>query len=67
MSDFSRQAVNAYGVLLNDFAGLQGYTAAKRSVFVLDKDQNVRFKWISDNPGVEPDYALVARETEKAR
>jgi len=67
LSDFARNAVNSYGVLLNDFAGLTGYTAAKRSVFVLDKDQNVRFKWVSDNPGVEPDYAVVVAETEKAR
>jgi len=67
LSDFSRNAVNSFDVPLKDFSGLTGYTAAKRSVFVLDKDQQVRFKWVSDNPGVEPDYATVAKETEKAR
>jgi len=67
LSDFPRNAINSYGVPLNDFAGIVGYTTSKRSVFVLDKDQNVRFKWVSDNPGVEPDYAVVAKETEKAR
>ncbi len=67
LSDFSRNAVNSYAVPQNDFAGILGYTTAKRSVFVLDKDQKVRFKWVSDNPGVEPDYAVVAKETEKAR
>ncbi|MHB8567300.1 MAG: redoxin domain-containing protein [Nitrososphaerales archaeon] len=67
LSDYNRDAVNAFDVQLPNFSGLTGYTAAKRAVFVLDKDQNVRFKWIGDNPGVEPDYSVVAKETEKAR
>ncbi len=67
LSDYAREAVKAYGVELPNFAGLNGYTAAKRAVFILDKDQNVRFKWVSDNPGVEPNYATVAQEAEKAR
>ncbi len=67
LSDYMRNAVNAFGIPLNDFAGLSGYTVAKRSVFILDKDQKVRFKWVSDNPGIEPDYVTVERETEKAK
>jgi len=67
LSDYTRGAVNAFGVLLNDFGGLPGYTAAKRAVFVLDKDQEVRFKWIGDTPGNEPDYATVEKEAEKAK
>ena len=67
LSDYSRSAVNAFGIPLNDFSGLTGYTAAKRSVFILDKDQKVRFKWVSDNPGIEPDYATLEKETEKAK
>jgi len=67
LSDFARNAVNLYGVLMQDFGGLPGYTAAKRSVFVLDRDQKIRFKWVSDNPGVEPDYATVAREAEAVK
>jgi peroxiredoxin len=66
LSDYNRDGVKAFGVDLPNFAGLNGYTAAKRAVFVLDKNGTVRFKWVSDNPGVEPDYATVAKETEKA-
>ena len=67
LSDYNREAAMAYGVALENFAGIKGYTAEKRAVFVLDKNENVQFKWVSDNPGVEPDYATVAKEAEKAK
>ena len=51
--------MNAYGVSLPNFAGLTGYTAAQRSVFVLDRDGTIAYKWIADNPGIEPDYREV--------
>ncbi|NOY06138.1 MAG: peroxiredoxin [Chlorobi bacterium] len=56
LSDYKREVVSAYGVNHDDFAGLEGYTAAKRSVFVLDAQGTVRYKWVSDDPGVEPNY-----------
>ena len=62
LSDYSRETIKTYGIELHDFAGLKGYTVAKRSVFLLDKDGVVRWKWISDNPGVEPDYAEIQRQ-----
>ncbi len=65
LSDYQRETVNAYGIAMNDFAGMPGYTAAKRSVFVLDADNTVRYQWISDNPGVEPDYAAIKEELKK--
>jgi peroxiredoxin len=60
LSDYSRAAVNAYGVAHNDFAGMPGYTAAKRSVFVVNEEGTVTYEWIAPNPGVEPDYEAVA-------
>jgi len=65
LSDYQRETVNAYGIAMNDFAGMPGYTAAKRSVFVLDADNTVHYQWISDNPGVEPDYAAIKEELKK--
>ena len=56
LSDYTRETINAYDVALHDFAGMTGYIAAKRSVFILDKDGVVTYKWVSDNPGVEPNY-----------
>ncbi len=65
LSDYGRQAVRLYNVVLENFAGLKDYTAAKRSVFILDKNGVIKWKWVSDDPGKEPDYAQVQRETEK--
>ncbi len=67
LSDFNRQAVKAYDAYHENFAGLNGYTAAKRSVFVLDKDGIVRYKWISEIPTVEPNYDEVFKAVESLK
>ncbi len=59
LSDYARAAVTAYDVAHDDFAGMSGYTAAKRSVFVIDGEGVIRYRWVAPNPGVEPDYAEV--------
>lgn len=56
LSDFSRYVSIQYAGLYMDFSGIPGYTAAKRSVFVLDKNGVVQYAWISENPGAEPNY-----------
>ena len=59
LSDYMRETIRKYNIFHNDFAGLKGYTAAKRSVFVLDRNGVVRYKWVSEDPAKEPDYAAV--------
>ncbi len=59
LSDYKRKAVKKFDIQLKDFAGMKGYTAAKRSVFVLDASGNVKYKWVSDDPMVEPNYEEV--------
>jgi len=59
LSDYSRSTVEAYGVALHDFAGMPGYTASKRAVFIVDNGV-VTYEWVGPNPGVEPDYEAVA-------
>ena len=56
LSDYKREAAEAFGVSLESFAGMNGYTAAKRSIFILDKQGIVRYKWVTEDQGVEPDY-----------
>ena len=56
LSDYQRDVVKKYGVYHEDFAGLKGYTAAKRSVFIVDENGIIRYKWVTENPGVEPPY-----------
>jgi peroxiredoxin len=56
LSDSNLVVSKTYCGLQENFAGLTGYSTAKRSVFLLDSHGNVRYVWISDNPGVEPNY-----------
>jgi glutaredoxin-dependent peroxiredoxin len=67
LSDFTRSAIKAYGIVHDGFAGLTGYIASKRSVFVLDKEGVVRYAWVSDNPGVEPNYEEVTKAVASLR
>ena len=55
LSDVHREAVNAYGVALNDFV-IGGYTVAQRSVFVVEADGTIGYAWVAENPGIQPDY-----------
>ncbi len=64
LSDYKREAVAAYGVAHDDFAGMTGYTAAKRSVFVIDGEGVLRYSWVAPNPGVEPNYDEVKKAVE---
>jgi len=67
LSDFNRKVSESYGGIHQDFAGLTGYTAAKRSVFVLDKQGIIRYKWVTENPGVEPNYDEVLKAVESLK
>lgn len=54
LSDFNKTAASAYGVLEQDFFGLEG--VAKRSVFVVDGAGGISFAWVSDDPGLLPPF-----------
>lgn len=56
LSDYTRDTIKKFNIFHNDFAGLKGYTAAKRSVFILDENGVVRYKWVSEDPLKEPNY-----------
>ena len=64
LSDHNRQATNAYGVALPNLAGLEGYTAAQRAVFIIDPQGTIRYKWVAESPLNEPDYDEVQRQTQ---
>jgi len=67
LSDYNREVVTAYGVALPNFAGMDGYTASQRAVFVIDKSGVIQFKWVGENPGVEPDYDEVQRQVDQLK
>ncbi|BAB59431.1 bacterioferritin comigratory protein [Thermoplasma volcanium GSS1] len=59
LSDSNREISKKYDVLHQNFAGVPGLTASKRSVFIIDGDGIVRYAWVSDDPGKEPDYKAI--------
>ena len=61
LSDFNRDVVNKFDVALPNLGGLQGYVAANRAVFIVDRDGVVRYRWLAPSPGDEPDYEEVRR------
>ena len=65
LCDYNRNVVKKYNVYHENFAGLEGYVAAKRSVFILDSEGIVKYKWVSENPGVEPDYDEIKNKLSK--
>jgi len=56
LSDYNREVVKLYNVYHENFGNLKGYTVAKRSVFILDHNGVVVYKWVSDDPTKEPNY-----------
>jgi peroxiredoxin len=65
LSDYNREAIKAYGVETPDFGGLNGYTVAKRSIFIVDKNGAVQYVWTTEDPTVEPDYNKIEDALEK--
>jgi peroxiredoxin len=65
LSDYSREVIKTYNLEAPDFVGLKGYTVAKRSIFVLDRKDIVRYAWITDIPTVEPNYGEIEKALEK--
>ena len=58
LSDYDHVAITAYGVT---FANFHNYRSdvARRSVFVIDPEGTITWRWLSDNPGQEPNYQQV--------
>ena len=65
LSDYNRDIIRIYGVEATDFEGLKGYTAAKRSIFIVDRKGVIRYVWISEDPRKEPNYEAVERILEE--
>ncbi len=65
LSDADRSISKTYGALHENFVNVQGLTASKRSVFVLDSEGTVKYAWVSEDPGKEPDYETVKSELSK--
>jgi len=66
-SDYKRETINKYGVVMKNLGLLEGYNAAKRSIFILDGNGDITYKWISDDPTIEPNYGEINEALKKIR
>jgi peroxiredoxin len=53
LSDWEGTVAHAYGVQYDEWKGHVG--VAKRSVFLIDGERRVRYRWLSDDALVVPD------------
>lgn len=62
LSDSEKEVSGKYEAIHKDFVNVPGLRVSKRAVFILDSNGTVRYKWVSDNPGVEPDYSEIEKK-----
>jgi len=67
LSDYKRDVIRKYGIVMPNLASLKDYNAAKRSIFILDENGKVIYRWVSDNPLVEPSYSEIKDVLRKAK
>ena len=65
LSDHNRKVIKAFGVEMPNFAGIKGYSTAKRAIFILDAKGLIRFIWMTEDPAIEPDYSAIEKFLEK--
>ncbi len=56
LGDYKSKTIRDYDVLMPHLLHVKDYDAAKRSIFILDENGKISYKWVSDNPLVEPNY-----------
>ena len=56
LGDYKSQTIRDYDVLMPHLLHVKDYNAAKRSVFVIDENGTVVYKWVSEDPLKEPNY-----------
>jgi peroxiredoxin len=64
LSDYNKEAIQAYGVVNPDMIGLKNI--AKRAVFVIDKGGVIRYREILEDARNEPDYEKLRQALGKA-
>ena len=56
LSDLNREVVKMYDVTFEGLGGLEGYISANRAVVIVDSEGVIKYRWVAENPGVEPNY-----------
>jgi glutaredoxin-dependent peroxiredoxin len=61
LSDYNRETIEKYNVVMPNLGKLKDYKAAKRAIFIIDNNQKIKYKWVSDNPLIEPNYEEIRK------
>ena len=56
LSDYTSKTIRDYDVLMPHLLHIKDYNAAKRSVFIINEDGKIGYKWVSEDPLKEPNY-----------
>ena len=56
LGDYTSKTIRDYDVLMPDLLHIKDYNAAKRSVFIINEDGKIGYKWVSEDPLKEPNY-----------
>jgi peroxiredoxin len=56
LSDLDREVVDSYDAKFVGLGGLEGYVSSNRIIIIVDSEGFVQYRWVAENPGVEPDY-----------
>lgn len=64
LSDFNREVSERYGVLYEEFYGLEG--VSKRAAFVIGPDGTVVYDWVAEDADEEPAYAEIRSAIERS-
>jgi len=59
LSDYNRDVSKAYDMIFNGLGGLGGYECSNRGVIIIDGEGLIQYRWVAENPGVEPNYSEI--------
>lgn len=65
LGDYTSKTIRDYDILMPDLLHVKGYNAAKRSVFIVDEEGTVTYRWVSDSPLKEPNYNEITSHLQK--
>ena len=46
-------------MIFNGLGGLEGYDCSNRGVIIIDEQGLIQYRWVAENPGVEPNYSEI--------
>ncbi len=58
LSDFDAKVTMMYDVMMAEDSLLNGHS--NRAIFVIDKDQVIRFRWVPADHHAQPDYKILS-------